>query len=141
MKKLLPILIVMSTFSVSIFAQADQSHSAGIKPSGTPMQQDQFPDFQVKMENMKLLMARVRLEQDPKVREKLMQEHMMLMEHSMKMMNESKQDRSQMNSMSTDERMDMMNNRMDMMQKMMGQMMGQMNGKMSGGMGMGGSHM
>lgn len=81
----------------------------------------QSPSLQVQMENMKLLMARIRLEQDPKVREKLMQEHMMLMEYSMKMMSESMKDRSQMSSMSTDKRM-------DMMQKMMEQMMGQMSG-------------
>ena len=141
MKKSLSMLIILCAFSASAFSQTDQSHSTGSSPSDASMPHSQLPDLQTQMENMKLLMERIRSEQDPKVRERLMQEHMIAMEQSIKIINESMKDNSKMESMSTDKRMDMMNHRMDMMGQMMEQMMEQMNGQMSGNKGMGGGHM
>lgn len=78
------------------------------------------------MQEMTSLMGRIKTEQDPAVREKLMQKHMEAMEEGMQMMTHGTNKGSDMNSMSMEKRMGMMSERMHMMEMMMEQMMGQM---------------
>lgn len=137
MKQIITALALTSIFAMPAFSQSAHTHNPDAQEGGMTTQSNQITDLQFQMEKMKVLMEHIRSEQNPEVREKLMQEHMVAMEHGMQMMSENMKKDSQMDSMNADKRMDMMSDRMDMMHKMMEQMMGQM----KGGMGMSGGHM
>ncbi len=135
MKQIIPALALIGIFAAPVFSQSTHNNNRDAQAGGMTTQSTQLNDLQSQMEKMKDLMVRIRSEQSPEVREKLLQEHMVAMEHGMAIMSGNMKKDSQMESMDADNRMDIMNHRMDMMQEMMEQMMGQMGGGMgaSGG--------
>ena len=137
MKQVFTALALFTLFAAPAFAEGMHAHKPDAQSGAMQMQTTQTSDLQAQMEKMQGLMERIKSEQNPQTREKLIQEHRAAMEQGMQMMNEDMKKDDQMGSMKPEKRMDMMNDRMDMMQQMMEQMMGPMMDKK----GMAGGHM
>ncbi|MBR9910226.1 MAG: hypothetical protein GYB33_07730 [Gammaproteobacteria bacterium] len=141
MKILLSTLVVAAAMSSPVFAEKGHNHSENDQPMGSMMMgmmsHDQMVAMHERMQKMHDMMAKIKAENDPEKHQKLMQEHLQAMQEGMKMMNKSmgmkggmkmsdhqgKGMPEKMGDMDMMKRMDMMEERMGMMQMMMEQMM------------------
>ena len=126
MKTLITALTLTPLISAPAFSQGMHQHEGMKMNDSMQAQEAQTSAMHAQMEKMKSLMERIKSEQDPQAREKLMKEHMAIMEEGMQLMNKGMTDDPNADAMNSEKRMNMMSDRMDMMQQMMEQMMGQM---------------
>ena len=135
MKKVLLLTVVTGLLSGTVLAADEHDHDANQAQEGEAMapgmmmgmmNHEQMMQMHEHMQEMQALMTRISEEDDPDVRQELMQEHMASMQEGMAMMGGSRMGMTgdgDMSSMNMEERMSLMQNQMGMMQMMMEQMM------------------
>ena len=131
MKKLISTLVIAAAISSPVFAEKGHEHgdSKDQPMGGMMMGHEQMMAMHEHMQKMKEMMAKIKAETDPEKRQQLMQEHRRTMQGGMKMLDDGMGmemtvgESSKMDDMDMIKRMDMMEERMGMMQMMMGQMM------------------
>ena len=131
MKKLISTLVIAAAISSSAFAEKVHEHgdSKDQPMGGMMMGHEQMMAMHEHMQKMHDMMAKIKAETDSEKRQKLMQEHMRVMQEGMRLMGDgmamgmTKGESSKMDDMDMMKRMDVMAERMGMMQMMMGQMM------------------
>lgn len=110
----------------------DKSYGHGMNQSVMPgngmmMSQEQMMGISKHMQEMQGIMLTIKNEPNPEKHQVLMQEHMQVMQQGMQMMHggmgNDKNAGRKMGAMDMEKRMEMMGQRMGMMQMMMGQMM------------------
>lgn len=125
MKVLAKVMMVTAVMSGPIFAESHPPQG-GANKGGGMMSHEQMQTMHQHIEQMQVLMADIKQENDPEKRKALMQSHLQSMQEGMQMMNGPGGPGAEgmgMVPMGMEERMDMMEQRMNMMQMMMGQMM------------------
>ncbi len=141
-KKMLSTVFISTLLASPVFAEkghehADKNQSMGGGMMMGMMSHDQMMEMHEHMQKMHSMMEKIQSETDPEKHQKLMAEHMQAMQEGMHMMNKdmgmksgTKKSshkgegmRENMGDMDVMKRMDMMEERMGMMQMMMGQMM------------------
>jgi hypothetical protein len=130
MKTLVTAIALSAALSMPVLADNEHNHQHGndMKEAGmhgTMMDQEHMMKMHEHMQEMEKLMSKIKRENDPKKREKLMNEHMESMHKGMNMMNANMRGKHSKGSMemTPDQHMEMMENRLDIMQRMMEQMM------------------
>ncbi len=111
-----------------VHGAAEQGKATNMAPTTMMgfMDHEQMTKMHEHMEQMQAMMQAIKKEKDPAKRKQLMQKHMDNMQDSMKMMGGAMMgttSKGNMSTMSMDEKMNMMQNQMDMMGMMMQQML------------------
>jgi protein CpxP len=133
MKKMLCILALSGLMSAKVLAEDTVPHNkmdqSGMSEKGmmmNMMSHEQMMTMHEHMQTMEAMMTKIKNEKDPEKRRALMEEHMQAMQNGMHMMNGGMKmgtKPSKMDEMDMDKRIDMMGQKMGMMQKIMEQMM------------------
>jgi hypothetical protein len=116
MRNLIRTIVLTSIVATPAFAQDTRHHGDDVSQGkAMGMQDEHMSSMHQHMQNMQILMDRLKAEQDPDKRQQLMEEHMAAMQSGMEQMRDS---------MDMKKGMGMMQEHMSMMQMMMEQMTG-----------------
>ena len=129
MKTLITAIAISAALSAPVFASGDHEEHKGKSMSGAEIQESKVNHremMEMHTQKMEKLMAELKKENDPEKHQKLMEEHTKSMQDAMHMMNSNMRGKHGMTGqmkMPSMQQMDMMEDRMDMVQTLMEQMM------------------
>ncbi len=129
MKTLITAIALTAALATPVFASDDHDRHQGEDMNRSEMQEGKVNHREMMAthkQRMEKIMAELKEEKDPEKHQKLMEEHTKSMQDAMHMMNSNMRGKHGITGqmkMPSMQQMDMMENRMDMMQTMMGQMM------------------
>ena len=128
MKTLITAIAISAALSAPVFASGEHKEHKGKSMSGAEMQESKVNHREMMAthkQRMEKIMAELKEEKDPEKHQKLMEEHMKSMQDAMHMMNSNMRGKHGVTGqmkMPSMQQMDMMEDRIDMVQTLMGQM-------------------